>query len=120
MSSGIEVSGMDEFIKLTESMTLSPGEETAAMKRSIAIPLAAAKSNAPVLYGVTKASIKGTVKQDGMGLTGIIRVNAWDAVFTEFGTSKSKANINWFGGAIDQSKNEFFKILATQLFSKSK
>lgn len=118
--SSIEVDGMDEFMRSIDNMTLSPGEETTAMRTAIELPFKAVMGNVPILKGITERSIKKTVIKDGLGTTGIISVGTWTAMFTEFGTSESKSNIGWFSIPIAKTTTEFLEALAAQLLAKAK
>ncbi|NKF05301.1 hypothetical protein J1C67_14540 [Clostridium gasigenes] len=120
MAAGVGIQGMEDLTNLLENMTITTAEESRAMKNALEAPYKEALKNAPYLKGFTKSSIKKIVKKEEMAIVGKIRVNGWTGVFTEYGTSKDKSHVNWFGGSIDGTQNEFFQRLATELLKKAK
>ncbi len=107
MSSDWDLSGLDELVDLCEEMDISDAKERKALNVGGDILLKSAIENAPDLTGYTEKSIKKKITKNDDGDKCVkISVNAWDGVFSEYGSSKNKSHIGWFENSIDNNLDE--------------
>lgn len=107
MSVDWDLSGLDELVDLCEEMDISDTKERKALNIGGDILLKSALENAPELTGYTEKSIKKKITKNDDGDTSVeISVNAWDAGFNEWGSSKNKSHIGFFENAINDKLDE--------------
>lgn len=118
-NSGISFEGdtFEDLIKEFEEMEISEEKQKKALKVGGAIIYKNVVDNAPYLKGFTKKSIKNKIKKIDGDIACVISVNSWDAIFTEFGTSKSRKHIGWFTRAVEDVEEEAVKKIAEVVLS---
>lgn len=116
---GIEIKGLDDVINWIDGIEISDNLEHRALNAGGKIFLNSAKESSPELTGYTKKSIKGGIKRANGDKVYHVTVNAWDAIFSEYGSSKNKAYVGWFSRAIDnveeQASNTIAEIISEVL-----
>lgn len=109
---GIEIKGLDDVINWLDGVELSDNLERRALNAGGKIFLNSAKEASPELTGYTKKSIKGGTKITNGDKVYHVTVNAWDAIFSEYGSSKNKKYVGWFTRAIDSVEEEASNAIA--------
>lgn len=109
--SGIEVQGLDELDKLFHDIEITEQKEKKALKLALDLYSSSAKNSAPRLTGHTEKSIKSKIGRHDGNLAAITKVNAWDAIFGEYGSSKNKKYVGWFSNAVDNTTTEAINIV---------
>lgn len=117
---GIEVTGMEDLIDDIESMTITDSDEKKIMKYAIEPAEQMVNNNAPKYKGDLQKNIKSTVKKIDFATVGQIKLGQWYSMFTEYGTSQSKAHVGWFERSINNTLDEVMSRLADGLFEKVK
>lgn len=116
MSNGIELEGIDDFLDLVEDMEISPEDVARAIKKSMGNIKRYVEPKSPSVTGKTKKSIKVKLKKSEFGMTGVIYVGAWSAMFQEYRNSKQKGKyVGWFQRAIRESSDTFARDLRREL-----
>lgn len=107
-----DLSGLDELVTMCDELEISDTKERKALNIGGEILLKSAIENAPELTGYNKKSIKKKItKSDDGDKSCEISVNAWDAKFIDWGTSKNKKYVNWFENAIDDVADEVIEAM---------
>lgn len=117
---GIEVTGLEDLIDDIESMTITDSDEKKIMKYAIEPAVQEVNNNAPRYKGDLQKDIKSTVKKVDFATVGQIKLNKWYSMFTEYGTSQSKAHVGWFERSINNTLDEVIARMAEGLFEKAK
>lgn len=115
---GIEVTGLEDLIDDTENMTITDSDEKKIMKYAIEPAEQEVNNNAPKYKGDLQKNIKATVKKVDFATIGQIKLGQWYSMFTEYGTSQSKAHVGWFERSINNTLDEVMARLADGLFEK--
>lgn len=112
--------GFDEFIDFCSDLKIEDEEVTSVMTRSLKIPKAIVKKNAPKLSGLTKRSIKIKVKKNTFGgCTGVVYLNNFQAMFQEFrNIRQSGKHVGWFERSIRESEDDFIESLREELIDR--
>lgn len=107
-----DLSGLNELVTICNEMEISDTKERKALNIGGEILLKSAIENAPELTGYTEKSIKKKITKNDDGDTScVISVNAWDAGFNEWGSSKNKNHIGFFENAIDDKLDEAIRAM---------
>lgn len=107
-----DLSGLDELVDLCDELDISDTKERKALNVGGDILLKSALENAPNLTGYTEKSIKKKITSNDDGDKCVkISVNAWDAGFNEWGSSKNKSHIGFFENAIDDKLDEAIRAM---------
>lgn len=120
MANSIEITGFEELEEMLQDMTITPEDESRAMRKAIEPIYNEVDANAPERTGNLRKQIKKQVKKDGFATVGIIKLGAWYSIFEEFGTSRSKKHVGFFTRAVNKTKDESISILAKELLDKAK
>lgn len=116
---GINVSGIDEFIISLDNADISEATEKAILKKAIEPAKQALERDTPKKSGKL-AKIKIKMGKNGIASTAILLAGAYWGMFEEFGTSKSKKNIGFFDRSVKSTEGEVVDIISKELFEKLK
>lgn len=118
--SGIEIDGFKDLEKLLQNMSITETDEKKAMKKAIEVIANEVEKNTPVGSTGRLKNIKKTVKKDGFGIVGIVKMGAFYDVFQEFGTSQGKKHVGFFDRSVNKTQSEAIDILAKELLDEIK
>lgn len=115
----IKLEGMEELEKTIQDMTLDNRELRKAVKNGIDTIAEGLEKDSPKRTG-RLAKIKTVVKNNGLGVEGIAGAGAFYDKFQEFGTSKQKAHVGYFGNSVRKNADKAIKEIAEAVFEKIK
>lgn len=117
-SSGFSVEGFgfEDLIKEFEDMEISEEKQKKALSKAGEVILKNAIENVPELTGYTKKSIKKVIKKIDGDIACEIKVNSWDAIFAEYGTSKDRSHVGWFSRSVEDSEEDVIKEITKEVF----
>lgn len=116
----IKMNGLDELERDLKDMQITKTEEERILKKCGDIFVKKVKENTPVLTGYTKKSVKKKLVKENEGRAVEVSVNAWDAIFSEYGTSKNKAHVGFFENSIEDASEEVFNYVEKEIFKDEK
>jgi len=115
----IEIEGFEELEEFLQNLTVTDSDEKKAMKLAIDVIANEVEKNTPERTGKLKR-IKKTVKKDGFGTVGTIKMGVFYDIFQEFGSSQQKKNIGFFERSVNNTKDKAIQVLTKELLDKAK
>ena len=112
----LELTGFDDLIEEITKLDISESKERKILKKCGETIKNKMEQGVPKRTGREERSIKTYIKNTDEGLVSITKTNVMYDLFNEWGTSKSKNNVGKVAKAIDEVKEELYKIVSEEAF----